>query len=171
MKLRYWLPLLLLACAGVGGWQLMVWRNRPPEVPFARVTRETIESAVSTNGKVEPVEWAEARAGRSGAVTKILVQRGQRVDRGTPLVELDSAEARADLQAAQARIAQVRADLDVLSKGGRSTELAEIASALASARQELQSAQKDHDELARLQAKDAATRYQVTEAQERIDQA
>ncbi len=171
MRLRYWLPLVLLVCAGVAVWQLTVWRSRPPEVPFARVTRETISSAVSTNGKVEPVEWAEARAGRAGAVTKILIQRGQRVDQNATLVELDSAEAKTELEAAQARIAQVRADLDVLAKGGRSTELAEIASAQASARQELQSAQKDYDELSRLQAKDAATRYQVTEAQQRVDQA
>jgi len=171
VKMRVWLPLLLLACAGVAVWQLAVWRSRPPEVPFARVTRETISSVVSTNGKVEPVEWAEARAGRAGAVTKILIQRGQNVDQGAVLVELDSAEARTELEAAHARIAQVRADLDVLSKGGRSPELAEIASALASTRQELQVAQRDYDELVRLQAKDAATRYQVTEAKQRVDQA
>jgi hypothetical protein len=42
VKLRYWLPIVLLAAVGIGVWQLMEWRSRPPEVPFGRATRETI---------------------------------------------------------------------------------------------------------------------------------
>jgi HlyD family secretion protein len=164
-----WLP--LAAGAGAGAWALASWRNQPPEVQFARVLRETITSSVPTNGKVEPVEWAEARAERAGPVQEILIQRGQRVKRDDALVRIDSNEAQAELTAAQARITQIRAELEVLERGGRSTDLAEIASGLERARLDVQIAQKEHDALARLQEKQAATPFEVAAAKERVDRA
>lgn len=152
-------------------WALVSWKRQPPEVPFARVTREMITSSVPTNGKVEPIEWAAARAERSGPVQKILIQRGQQVVRDAPLVELDNADARAELASAQARISQIRAELDVINKGGRATDLAEISSGLARARLDLQAAQKDYDQLTRLEAKQAATPAEVAAAKERVDRA
>jgi multidrug efflux pump subunit AcrA (membrane-fusion protein) len=166
----FWL-LIVLAISGAVVWSVVQWRRQPPEVLFTAVTRATIHNAVSTNGKVEPVEWATARAERPGAVQKILVQRGQRVAKEAPLVELDSTDARADLAAAQARIAQIRADLDVLERGGRATDLAEISSGLDRARLDLQVAQKDYDALKRLESKQAATAFDVAAAKERIDRA
>ena len=68
MTSRVWLILIVLAVAGVGLWRLEEQRGRPPQVTFARATRESISSLVSTNGKVEPVESGVARAERSGAV-------------------------------------------------------------------------------------------------------
>ena len=172
MKLRAWL--WLLAAAGVSAgvvWTVSSFKNRPPEVQFGRATRETIHNSVPTNGKVEPIDWGTARAERSGAVQKILIQRGQRVAKDTALVEIDSTDARADLAAAQARIAQIRADLDVIDRGGRATDLAEIASGLDRARLDLQTAQKEYDALRRLEAKQAATTIEVTAARERMDRA
>jgi len=60
--------LWLLAFVILGGliWSLVNWRHQPPEIPFTKVVRETIVSSVSTNGKVEPIDWAAARAERSG---------------------------------------------------------------------------------------------------------
>ena len=164
---------LLLALVGAGAlvWSLVSWRNLPPEVPFVKVARATINSSVPTNGKVEPIEWAAAHAERSGPVQKILIQRGQQVAKDAPLVELDSTEARAELTTAQARIAQIRADLDVIQRGGRATDLAEISSGLDRARLELQTAQKEHSTLQRLQAKQAATEIDVANAKDRADKA
>ena len=71
MKLRHMLGFCAAGgrCARV--WQAVTLRkNQPPEVRFARVVRETITSSVPTNGKVEPLEWAVARAERAGAVKK-----------------------------------------------------------------------------------------------------
>ena len=75
---RLWITLIVLAIAGGVFYSLEQQRGRPPQVTFARVARENISSLVLTNGKVEPVESGVARAERSGAVKKILVQRGQR---------------------------------------------------------------------------------------------
>ena len=86
--------------------------------------REEIASSVPTNGKVEPIEWAEAHAERAGQVQKILIQKGDRVAHGAELIELDSSEANAELAAAQARVSQARAELDVLERGGRAAPCA-----------------------------------------------
>jgi HlyD family secretion protein len=171
VKPRAALWLLLLPVAGAGVWGLQFWRNQPPEVRFTKVTRETIASFVPTNGKVEPIEWAVARAERSGAVQKILIQRSQNVAKDTPLVEMDSTEARADLAAAQARIAQIQADIEVMDRGGRATDLAEISSGLDRGGMDLQLAQKEYDALRRLEEKQAATALEVAKAKERVDAA
>ena len=75
MKPRFLLWLVALAAVGAVIWSLNNWRNQPPEIPFAKVVRESIRSTVSTNGKVEPIEWAPARAERAGPVVAILVDR------------------------------------------------------------------------------------------------
>ena len=171
MKLRHLLGLVALALAAGAVWYAITLRNQPPELTFARVVREPITSSVPTNGKIEPIEWAEARAERAGPVEKIVVQRGAHVAEGAPLVELDSAEARAELAAAQARVSQVRADLDVIERGGRATDLSVLSGDLEREKLELAAAQKEHDTLARLQAKQAATAYEVSQAKDRMDRA
>jgi HlyD family secretion protein len=171
VKPRVLLWLLALAVVGALIWSLVSWRNQPPEIPFAKVVRESINSSVSTNGKVEPIEWATARAERSGPVGAILIERGKHVDQDAPLVEIDASDVRADLNSAQARIDQARAELAVLDEGGRSTDLAEIASGIDKATLELNTAQTDFDSFTRLQAKGAATRLEVQTAQQRIDAA
>jgi HlyD family secretion protein len=166
-----WLLLLALAGLVLAGWQIDKWKNQPPEISFARVTRETISSTVPTNGKVEPVVWAIARADRAGAVDEIRVQQGQYVKADTPLVELDSSEARAERAAAQSRIEQIKAELETLSKGGRATDLSDISSGLDRARLDLETAQKDYDALTRLEKQQAATPLEVAAARERVDRA
>jgi HlyD family secretion protein len=171
MKTRFLLLVLVVAILGAGTWAVISLRSQPPEVPFAKVIREAIVNSVTTIGKVEPIEWAEARAELAGPVKSILVQRGVQVAQGAALVELDSSEARADLAAAQARVSQARADLDVIERGGRATDLATISGELDRARLDLTAAQKDYDALARLQAKQAATPLEVAQAKERVDRA
>jgi HlyD family secretion protein len=169
MKLKTALVLLIvLGALGVGAWQLVAWRNQPMEVAFTKVLRETIVSSVATNGKVEPVDWAVARAERSGAVTKILVRRGQQVKQGDALLELDATEAQTDLAVANSRIAQIQSDMEVLSRGGRSSDLTEIASSMDRLKLDLANTQKERDSLARLQAKQAATKFEVDSVDQRI---
>lgn len=169
MKPRLWLSLLGAIALVALVWQVISWRNQPTEVSFTKAIRETIVSSIATNGKVEPVDWAVARAERPGAVTKILIRRGQKVSQGEVLVELDATEAQTDLAVANARITQAHAELDVLAKGGRSTDLTDISSNLERLKLDLDTAQKDHDTLARLLAKQAATKYEVLSAEQRIE--
>ncbi len=171
MKPRIILMILVLVVAGALAWSLVNWRNQPPEIPFAKVARESIMSAVSTNGKVEPIEWATARAERSGPVGSIMVERGKRVEQDAPLVEIDASDARADLASAQSRMEQTRAELAVLDKGGRATDLSDISSGIEKAKLERDTAQKDLDILNRLLAREAATKVEVATAKQRVESA
>jgi HlyD family secretion protein len=166
---RLWLTVILLAIAGVVLWSLEQQRGRPPQVTFARATRESISSLVSTNGKVEPVESGFARAERSGAVKRILVQRGQRIEIGQPLVELDASDAQAELQTAKARQAAIRAELEVLTQGGRAADRTGIDTAIDKARLELKIEQDAYARAGRLRDKQAGTEAEVRAAKESVD--
>jgi len=171
VKLRHLLWVVVLAIIAGGVWYAVTLRNQPPELVFAHVVRERIASSVPTNGKIEPIEWAEARAERDGPVKSIMLQRGAQVAAGAALIELDSAEARAEVVAAQARVSQVKAELDVIERGGRATDLSAIAGELDREKLELAAAQKEYDTLIRLQAKQAATPYEVSQAKDKVDRA
>ncbi len=171
MKPRVVLALLVLVIGVALAWSLVNWRNQPPEVPFAKVLRETIMSTVSTNGTVEPIDWAIARAGRSGPVGAILIEKGKFVPQDAPLVEIDASDAKAELSSAQARMEQTRAEIAVLEKGGRATDLADISSGIEKATLERDTAQKDLDALNRLLAKEAATKFEVAAAKQRVESA
>lgn len=171
MRARTILIALVLIAAGALFWTVRLFKTQPTEVQFARATVATINSSVPTNGKVEPIEWAVAKAESAGAVQKILIQRGQHVGAGQPLVELDASEARANLAAAQARIGEAHAQLEVLAHGGRSTDLAEISNGIERAKLDLKNAQTEYDRLVRLEQKQAATRAEVDAAKQRVEQA
>jgi HlyD family secretion protein len=165
--------LLLLTLIAISGLILVFFlirrRNRPPEVPFTRVTRETVVSALTTNGKVEPIEWGSARAQVAGLVMRTPVRRGQMVEKGDVLVQLDSAPLEADLAAAEARVSGVQAELQTLQQGGRSAEIATLNGAIEAAEQELAVAQREYDSNRRLQSKGAIANLEVTASKERVE--
>lgn len=162
MKRLLWL--VPLAAIGAGAAWLLLRSDAPPRVPFVTVERRTLTGVVSTNGKIEPLEWADVRAVREGSVERVLVEKGQRVEKGAPVAELDTHQERIDLAAAEARLTQARAELEAVERGGRTSELAEIDGSLARARLDLSAAQKEAAALERLAAKQAATRQQVVDA-------
>ncbi len=153
---------------------LLIWslarRSSPPEVRFLRVSRQTLVSTIQTNGKVEPITWASARAAVAGTVEHVFIERGQFVRQGDPLVQLDSRQAEADLAAATARMNEARAELQLLHSGGRPAQLSDIDNQLDRDRLDLQTAQRDFDSLKRLEAKQAATRVDVATAHARVEQ-
>ena len=114
---RSWLAILLVGAAVIVAW-VATKKAAPPEVEFVKVTRETLISSLSTNGKVEPIEWMPVRSERAGLITRVLVSRGQRVAKDQPLVELDTRVASADLPKAQAAIQEAKAQEQVLTQGG-----------------------------------------------------
>ena len=162
------LGLLFFALSAAGVWWLMEWRNRPPVVEFSRANRETIVDLLSTNGKLEPVEWVSARNEAAGIVKNVFVRKGEIVAKGAALLDVDVREARAALDSAQARIAQIQVELETIRKGGRAAEISLIEGSVATAKQELATAQNEVAELTRLVAKNAATAYELTLAKQRV---
>jgi HlyD family secretion protein len=166
---RSWLAILLVGAAVIVTW-VATKRAAPPEVDFIKVSRERLVSTLSTNGKVEPIEWMPVRAERSGVVTRVLVTRGQQVTKGEPLVELDTRVAGADLAKAQAAIQEAKAQEQVLAQGGRIAERQQIDADLSRAHLDLDAAQKNLQVLERLVAKQAATRQELDTAHQLVDQ-
>ena len=163
----------LLALVGVVAIVVLAWwlirrRNAPPEVPFAKVIRETLVSTVITNGKVEPFEWVAVLAERPGVVEKLNADRGTRVARGDVLVEVNAETARSELTAAEARVSQARAELAVVTGGGRPLDVAEIEGEMARAKVERDAAEKERASLERLVARQAATQQELNDAARRV---
>lgn len=169
MKARYWIVLALLAGAGVAVWQVETARRHPPDVPFARVIRETIVSSVPTDGTVEPMEWAVARAERAGAVKDILIKSGQHVAMGQELVLLDTSEIQADMETAKSSIAQIQAELQTMAKGGPPEQLARLNSEIDSTQLSLKQAQTDYEKYRRMQTEQIATAAEVTARKQKVD--
>lgn len=166
---KYWLllilPLLLLL------WWGLDHRGSAPEIHFAAVRQTRIESTVSTNGKVEPAEWAAARAQSEGVVRAVSVQRGQSVQAGQTLVMLDVTAAQSDLAGAQAREEEARAENATIGQGGKASQLASINDSIRTQQTVVDAAQRSYDSLARLAGKQAATKQQVQDAKDALDRA
>ncbi len=168
-RARSWLTVLLIAVTAVAVW-ILSRKTRPPEVDFVKVTRETIVSSLSTNGKVEPIEWLPARAERAGAITRVFIARGQQVRKDEPLVELDTRVVTAELGKAQAAIKEAKTQEQVLDQGGRIAERQQVNADLARAKLDLDVAQKQQSALERLVAKQAATQVELDNVRQAVDQ-
>ncbi len=165
------LALLLFVPALLLLWWAASKRDSVQSVRFAKVTRQTIQSTIPTNGKVEPVEWAIARAVSGGVVDAILIQRGQEVAAGQTLVTIDSIDAKAALDSASARIQQLKTELGVQALGGRAADLAEIENNLKAARLQLDIATRNLNSVQRLVANQAATKLEVSAAEDSVAKA
>jgi HlyD family secretion protein len=153
---------------------LIIWvvqrRTEDPRVPFARVRRETLVSTLSTNGKAEPFEWQTVCAEAAGPVERVPVQEGQTVAKGSVLAILSNPSKRADIDAAEARVAEARANLAIIEGGGKPAELTDIENSLARAKFEREDAQREYLSLKRLQEKQAATAVEVAAAASKMKQ-
>ena len=163
---KVWLLLILPALLLL--WWILEARDSVPEVHFAEAHNLSIESTVPTNGKVEPVQWAAARAETSGVVRIIAVQRGQEVQAGQTLVSLDATAAQSDVAAALARQQEAQSEDQILGQGGKSGTLSSLDNSIKSARAAVEIAQRNVDALERLLIQQAATKQQVLDAQDAL---
>ncbi len=166
---KYWLlvivPVLLLIWWGVDH------SGSAPKMHFSTVRRQRIESTVSTNGKVEPAQWAAARAETAGVIKTISVQRGQRVRAGDVLVSLDTSTAQASLATSLAQEEEARAEETTTGQGGKAGQLANLNDSIATTQASMQVAQRNYDSLRRLERGHAATKLQVEDAKDALDRA
>ncbi|HZQ56250.1 MAG TPA: efflux RND transporter periplasmic adaptor subunit [Bryobacteraceae bacterium] len=166
---KYWLLLILPAV--LLPWWGLGRSDSGPEVDFATVRKTDIESTVPTNGKVEPVQWAAARAETSGVVRTVDIQLGQRVHAGQVLVNLDTTSARAELASALASKEQAQADATALAQGGKASTQAELEDQIRTAKAAVAVAQRNLEALKRLATRQAATKVQVQDAKDALDRA
>jgi HlyD family secretion protein len=165
VKKFLWLFAIPLAALG---WWAYHRNNDVPQVPFAKVIRETLVSTLPTNGKVEPIVWQAVRAEQPGLVSKVPVQDGQTVSQGAPLAILSDTGLQADLDSADARVAEARAELATIDAGGKQLELTTIDNDLARLRVEREHDQKEYASLRRLADKQAASALEVDEMKSKL---
>jgi HlyD family secretion protein len=167
--LKKWLWLLLVIAAAVAVWGALR-RNAPVHVEFARAARQELVSTLATNGKAEPIEWQPVRAETSGLVTKVAVQEGQTVAKGTVVAEMTEPSLQGDIDAAESKVAEAKANLAALEAGGRPADFTDIENSLSRARFSLENAQKELAALRRLQQKQAATAFEVQTQSDKVRQ-
>jgi HlyD family secretion protein len=160
---------MLIAAAAAIGWGVLR-KSAPPKVPFARARRQTLVSTLATNGKVEPFEWQAVRAETAGVISRVDVHEGQRVAVGQTIAVMSDPALQAEVEAAEAKVAEARAGVASLEAGGRPAEFADIENRLARARFDLQQANTDLQALERLAEKQAATRFEVQAARDKVSQ-
>ena len=151
--------LLYLFLAGVLAFVLIKLSGRKPAPKISAVTpvREDLVSFISSNGKVEPISPYVMRAELDTFVEKVYVSEGQQVKKGQLLMELEVKDAAAHLAETRAKLLQAQDDLRVARAGGRPDLAAKVAGDLSNAQKELNRLQRNHDALAELLAKHAAT--------------
>lgn len=168
MKRLLWL--LPLVLAGLGVWWAVQVKNAPPEVRVTTAMTGPLVDMLVTNGKVEPVAFSAVRAERAGVLKRLLIEKGQQVAAGAVIGELDNTEWRIAAEAAEARVAQVEAELNVQRGGGRASELAGIDGELEKLELDRNQAEAELATVRRLLAKNAATRQEARTLEDRIAQ-
>jgi HlyD family secretion protein len=147
--------------------------SRDPAVPVRAVAtqRSMIRSAVSTNGKVEPMQNFEAHTPIGTTVKKILVREGDHVKRGELLVQLNDAEARSQAARAQAQVLAAEADFSAVQKGGNREEVLTLESQIVKAGTDGDTAQRNLDALRRLRQQNAASPGEIKNAEDQLKRA
>ncbi|MBL8238918.1 MAG: efflux RND transporter periplasmic adaptor subunit [Bryobacterales bacterium] len=168
MKRLLWL--LPLVLAGLGVWWAVQVKNAPPEVRVTTAMTGPLVDMLVTNGKVEPVAFSAVRAERAGVLKRLLIEKGQQVAAGAVIGVLDNTEWRIAAEAAEARVAQVEAELNVQRGGGRASELAGIDGELEKLELDRNQAEAELATVRRLLAKNAATRQEARTLEDRIAQ-
>ncbi len=165
-----WLTAILAIAAAV---VLFASLSRDPAVPVRAVTaqRGTIQSVVSTNGKVEPLQNFEAHAPVGTTVKKIFVREGDHVKKGQLLVQLNDADARSQAARAQAQVLAADADLSAVQRGGNREEVLTLDSQLLKARADADTAQRNLDALQRLRQQGAASQGEIKNAEDQLSHA
>src|SRR6266581_6840172 len=140
--------------------------SRDDSVPIVAtaVSRSTIRSVISTNGKVEPVQNFEAHAPIGTTVKSIRVKEGDHVRKGQLLVELNAANARSQAAQALAQVRASQANANALQHGGTQEEVLTLHAELVKARADRDTVQRNLDALARLQQSGAASPGEVRAA-------
>ncbi len=101
-----------IALVGVAGAVVMVRArgSKDVEVQTTKVSRERIVQTVNGTGKIEPRTQVKISADVSARITRLAVQEGQWVEKGTFLVELDRDRYLAAVESGQASVRSAQAN-------------------------------------------------------------
>jgi HlyD family secretion protein len=159
-----WFMLAVVLALGVGAGQgvRLIWG---PAVVVDQVRRGNLVETVVASGHVETPFRVEIGSQITGTVDDVLVQEGEQVRKGQPLISLESRELKATVVQAQGAVAQAEARMRQLDE----LTLPSAREALAQAQANLLNAQQTFDRTATLAKNGFATRAALDDAQKNLD--
>ncbi len=159
-----WFFLALAIVVGVGTWQA-ARLILGPAVVVDRVGRGNLVETVVASGHVETPYRVEIGSQITGTVEEVLVQEGERVRKGQPLISLESRELKGAVVQTQGAVAQADARIRQLNE----LTLPSAKEALAQAQANLVNAKQTFDRTAQLEKNGYATRAALDDAQKTFD--
>jgi HlyD family secretion protein len=158
---RVWLLIAGAVLLAIGLLYYLNSRRPVPQVTLAPVTRGTLNSWITSNGKVEPVNPYALRAKFDGFVTAAPVTEGSAVGAGQLLVTLDDSEIRAQLDQERAQLASETDQQHIAQGGGDQKELGNLVGEIRVAKANREMLERQHEVLVKLVAQNAATREEL----------
>jgi HlyD family secretion protein len=159
-----WFILSVAVLLGLGAWQgarLLLG----PAIVVDQVTRGNLVETVVASGHVETPYRVEVGSQITGTVEEVLVEEGQRVSKGQPLISLEARELKAAVVQAQGAVAQADARMRQLDE----LTLPSAREALTQAKANLLNAQQTFDRTSQLAKDGYATRQSLDDAQKTLD--
>jgi len=159
-----WFVLAVALVIGAGGWQgvrLIIG----PAVVVDSVKRGNLVETVVASGHVETPYRVEIGSQITGTVAEVLVQEGERVSKGQPLIALEARELKAAVVQAQGAVAQADARMRQLDE----LTLPSAREALSQAQATLVNAQATYDRTSQLAKDGYATRQALDDVQKVLD--
>lgn len=159
-----WFVLALMLALGFGAWQgarLILGAA----VVVDQVKRGNLVESVVASGHVETPFRVEIGSQVTGTVEDVLVQEGERVRKGQPLISLEARELKAAVVQARGAVAQAEARMRQLGE----LTLPSAREALTQAQANLLNAQHTYDRTSQLASNGYATRVAVEDAQKVLD--
>jgi len=139
------------------------------QVRAIEVSRQSLESTVSTNGRVEPEENVEITSPLATTVKRVFVQAGDQVPAGKILLEMDDIQARAKVATAESAVKAAQASVEAARNNGTLEQQQAAAAEVARSRLDRDHAQRDLDALIKLNAAGASSASEVAVARQRLD--
>jgi HlyD family secretion protein len=180
---RRWFLILLVVAGLAAGVYFLGQRLQPEPVDAVVIRREDVVATLTVTGEVTARETMAVTAPANSRIERILVDEGERVVAGQPLVMLDQAQLAAQVREAQANLAQSQANLQQVLEGTRPEEIqrlqaqvretqSQIAAeqaALTSAQATASEAQRQADRLRRLYTQGAISQEEFERAETRAN--
>jgi HlyD family secretion protein len=159
-----WFFFAVALALGGGAWQgvRVIWG---PAVVVDQVKRGNLVETVVATGHVETPFRVEIGSQITGTVEEVLVQEGERVSKGQPLISLEARELKATVVQAQGAVAQAEARMRQLDE----LTLPSAREALTQAQANLLNAQHTFDRTSQLTQNGFATRAALDDAQKTLD--
>jgi HlyD family secretion protein len=140
-----------------------------PELLLAKAVRRQIMVAVSTNGKIEPADYGEIYAPVDGLVAQIYQKEGSEIEKGQPLMRLESERIRTALSDAKAALLQERRQARTVLSGPSKEEMAALDASIAENELQLNQQKQELTVEESLYSKGATTRASLENLRKECD--